>query len=107
MIRSNTRARAKAALYELFFDQRSELGITLSRRRGEIDLSFSIGCQRIAFFPATGGTSADIVFVGTHSAFRETVLAQLTDFDLHVYGPGWKKNSSLPRHHLHNEIFGE
>ena len=24
-----------------------------------------------------------------------------------MYVPGWKKNSSLPRHHLHNEIFGE
>ena len=103
----HARALEKAALYDLFLTNDQDSVSRYHAAGVKSICHFPSAASESRFFPATGGTSADIVFVGTHSAFRETVLAQLTDFDLHVYVPGWKKNSSLPRHHLHNEIFGE
>lgn len=36
---------------------------------------------------------ANIVFAGSASPYREAVLAQLVEFGLAIWGPGWKKSS--------------
>jgi spore maturation protein CgeB len=48
---------------------------------------------------------ADLTFIGTHSPYRESILAQLQDFDLRVYGPGWGK-STLDKDKIYPEAFG-
>jgi spore maturation protein CgeB len=48
---------------------------------------------------------ADVTFIGTHSPYRESILAELQDFDLHVYGPGWHK-SALEPNRIHPAAFG-
>ena len=48
----------------------------------------------------------DVAFVGTHSPYRESILAQLQDFDLRVHGPGWRK-SGLKKSCVFPEAFGK
>lgn len=58
------------------------------------------------FYPLPGVSPlADVVFVGTHSPYRESIITQLQDFDLRVYGPGWHK-ASLKRSCIYPEAFG-
>jgi len=49
---------------------------------------------------------ADVIFVGTHSAYRESIIMQLQDFDIRVYGPGWRK-SKLRKTMIFPEAFGK
>lgn len=59
------------------------------------------------FFPITGAEKLiDISFIGTHSAYRESIVKNLLDFNVQVFGPGWIKNSSLPRKHTNEGAFG-
>ncbi len=46
----------------------------------------------------------DISFLGTHSAYRESILSQLEVSGLHIFGPGWQKNSSLSGQRKNNTI---
>lgn len=48
---------------------------------------------------------ADVIFVGTHSPYRESIITQLQDFDLRVYGPGWNK-AELKKSIIYPEAFG-
>jgi spore maturation protein CgeB len=48
---------------------------------------------------------ADVIFVGTRTDRREEILGRLQDFDMRVYGPGWRK-SSLRRSCVYPEAFG-
>lgn len=58
------------------------------------------------FFPIPESKKlADIIFIGTRTDYRENILNQLGDFDLRVYGPGWR-NSSLRKHQVFPEAFG-
>jgi len=58
------------------------------------------------FFPLPQARPvADVIFVGTRTDYRESILAQLTDLDLRVYGPGWKR-STLPQHLSFGPAFG-
>lgn len=59
------------------------------------------------FYPLpTKSPLADIIFIGTHSPYREQVLIQLQHLDLRVYGPGWKK-SKLRKSCIYPEAFGQ
>ncbi|TCV84284.1 CgeB family protein [Sulfurirhabdus autotrophica] len=59
------------------------------------------------FYPLPHSTSlADIIFVGTHSPYRESIVQQLQDFDLRVYGPGWHK-AQLRKSCVYPEAFGK
>ena len=49
---------------------------------------------------------ADVIFVGTHSIYRESIMVQLQDFDIRVYGPGWRK-SKLKNNMIFREAFGK
>ncbi|MCD5391065.1 glycosyltransferase [candidate division NPL-UPA2 bacterium] len=49
--------------------------------------------------------SSDICFVGQWNPIRQEVLENLTDFDLKVWGPGWKKKVGK-RSKLRKKIFG-
>jgi len=58
------------------------------------------------FFPLPAQQPlADLTFIGTHSPYRESILMQLQDFDLRVYGPGWGK-SALDKDKIYPEAFG-
>ncbi|THB75070.1 MAG: hypothetical protein D6B28_00945 [Gammaproteobacteria bacterium] len=46
----------------------------------------------------------DISFLGTHSAYREEMLSQLEVNGLHIFGPGWQKNSSISQWHKNDNI---
>jgi len=49
--------------------------------------------------------TADLSFVGTRTPYRERILEALQDFDLLVYGPGWR-DSSLKKSCIRVEAFG-
>lgn len=98
----------KAGLYDLFLtnDRNSlpryhRLGITSVRH-------FPSAVNETLFFPLENRQfRSDLAFVGTHSPYRESVLQQLLDYDLKVYGPGWKKHSSMPARCVEEAVFGE
>jgi len=47
---------------------------------------------------------ADIVFAGTWHSAREEVLGQLLEYDLKIYGNGWRANSRIPKGYLEPEV---
>jgi spore maturation protein CgeB len=74
------------------------------------------GIANICHLPSSASTAifyplpvlpplADLTFIGTYSPYRECILAQLQDFDLRVYGPGWGK-SALDKDKIYPEAFG-
>ncbi len=51
----------------------------------------------------------DVTFIGTYNALRHRVLKQLTCFDLHIWGPRWKKyivGNKIWRHYHPERVFG-
>jgi len=47
---------------------------------------------------------SDLVFVGTWRPDREEILSKLLDFDIKIYGNGWRNNSRLPKKYVNNEV---
>jgi spore maturation protein CgeB len=98
----------KAGLYDLFLtnDRQSlpryhQAGVKSVRH-------FPSAVNEKLFFPIVPRPAlSDVGFVGTHSPYRESILQQLLDYDLKVYGPGWKKNSTMPARCVDDEVFGE
>ena len=59
------------------------------------------------FFPLPDARDAvDVVFVGTHSPGRESVVAGLQEFDTHVYGSGAWRASRIDPSRVHPGAFG-
>lgn len=72
------------------------------------------GLQNVYHLPSAVNTSLfsrafirkryDISFLGTHSAYRESILSQLEVNGLHIFGPGWQKNSSIAGSQKNNTV---
>lgn len=58
------------------------------------------------FHPLNRPTRHDLSFIGTLSLHREAILAPLCDRDIQVFGPGWRKNSTLPSGCTQAAVFG-
>jgi spore maturation protein CgeB len=94
----------------------SAFDIYFTNDRGSVSRYTDEGFRRIyhlpssadpeIFFPIPESTRIhDLTFIGTHSAWRESILSRLQDFDLRVHGPGWKR-SSLRKDCIFPEAFG-
>lgn len=102
----HARSLANAAAYDAYFTNDRD---SVARYQAE-------GIAHIHHLPSSADSGifhplppapalADVVFIGTHSPYRESIVAQLQDFDLRVYGPGWHK-SALDKKFIHPEAFG-
>ena len=59
------------------------------------------------FYPLPRAESvAEVVFVGTHSPRRESVVVGLQDFDTHVYGSAAWNKARIDRSRIHPGVFG-
>lgn len=102
------RSLANAGAYDYYFtnDADSVARYRAAGLKAVHHLPSSADPQMFYPLPAEVTYFADVVFVGTHSPYRESIVAELQDFDLRVYGPGWKK-SALRKSCIHPPAFGE
>ena len=59
------------------------------------------------FFPLPRARcSIDVAFIGTHSPRRESIVADLQDFDTHVYGSAAWRTAPIDPSRVHRGVFG-
>lgn len=100
------RSMQNAPAYDVYF----------TNDRGSVDHYHRKGLTRTYYLPSAVDLEMfrplkqknlyDLSFIGTLSERRETILKPLCSRGLHVFGPGWRKNSVLPSKCTHTEVFG-
>lgn len=101
------RSLVNAGAYQHYFtnDADSVARYQAAGLRSVYHLASSADSEMFHPLPADVTYFADVVFVGTHSPYRESIVAELQDLDLRVYGPGWRK-SKLKKSCIHPPAFG-
>ena len=111
-----TLRRGSRARWVHWFPWHEHVNEDLLRSVGKPDIVFVAGAHRAAWLTEKSGRvvhtldaacdpsvhrplrvrepfPANVVFAGTATPYREAVLAQLVEFGLALWGPGWKKTS--------------
>ncbi|HJS48012.1 MAG TPA: glycosyltransferase, partial [Gemmatimonadales bacterium] len=93
----------EAQAYDRVFASGSDVADLLAERRRDAPAWLAPACDPSVHRPLRSGGEfrANVVFAGRATARREALLAQLVEFGLAVWGPGWRGTS------LHDYCRGE